>query len=440
MQTLHLSDVRCFRNSVDVPLTPLTFFVGENSAGKSTALALIRLAWDVAYSTLTPNFNEEPFLLGSYEHIAHYHGGRGKRTTSFSIGLTDKSTDGDSKVIARFIDSGGQPELDQWTLSSGNMSITLCLAGEQSGRASIQYKGMIIPIPKSLEFIHLARTLNQGPLHVIGFLAFRLHEQPELQEQIAQSASVTRDVIKTIAGILRRLSTFARGRTLRPYAMAPIRSRPSRTYEPTSATPTPEGTHTPTSLARIYRPSAPAQQAKQQELLKGFGSATGLFSILGVRRLGNSRKTSDPFQVTVRLPDQQGDRNIVDVGYGVSQVLPVVVDLLAHPSNVMLLQQPEVHLHPRAQAELGSFLAQRTNQSDRIIVETHSDYLIDRVSMAVRRQQIPAENVSVLFFDRNPSGNVDIHPLKYDSNGQLQDPPPQYRSFFLKEQDRLLGG
>src|SRR5436305_12090662 len=89
MDKLLLKDIRCFRGEHVAPLAPLTILVGENSTGKSTLLALTRIAWDIAYGATEPDFNEEPFQLGAYDELAHYHGGRGKRATSFSVGFSD---------------------------------------------------------------------------------------------------------------------------------------------------------------------------------------------------------------------------------------------------------------------------------------------------------------------------------------------------------------
>ena len=80
-------------------------------------------------------------------------------------------------------------------------------------------------------------------------------------------------------------------------------------------------------------------------------------------------------------------RNLVDVGYGVSQALPVITELLDHdadPPKLFLLQQPEIHLHPKAQAALGSLLCTVAGIGRQLIVETHSDYLLDRVRMDIR--------------------------------------------------------
>jgi len=106
-----------------------------------------------------------------------------------------------------------------------------------------------------------------------------------------------------------------------------------------------------------------------------------------------------------------------------------------------LLQQPEVHLHPRAQAELGSFLAVLAKQQNkRFVIETHSDYLVDRVRMDIRdKKGITPEDVALLYFERT-NGEATIHRLELDDQGNILNAPPGYRSFFLEEERRFLGG
>src|SRR5215210_7848518 len=83
MHRIFFENVRCFSSRQDVPLAPLTVLVGENSSGKSTVLALIRLAWDLVNTLRTPDFNEEPFLLGAYDQITSNLGA----PDSFAIGI-----------------------------------------------------------------------------------------------------------------------------------------------------------------------------------------------------------------------------------------------------------------------------------------------------------------------------------------------------------------
>jgi hypothetical protein len=222
----------------------------------------------------------------------------------------------------------------------------------------------------------------------------------------------------------------------RPYSIAPIRTSPLRTYDPISIAPNPEGSHIPMLLASLSRSAQQGQWTTLQSALRDFGAKSGLFDEIEI--VDKGKKESDPFQVGVK----RGGRtfNLIDVGYGVSQALPILVDTLRRPSafETFLIQQPEVHLHPKAQAELGSFFANQADARRRFVIETHSDYLVDRIRMEVRRKLLTPEDVSLLYFERGKSGAT-IHNLELDANGSITNPPPGFRQFFLKEELDLLG-
>jgi len=193
-------------------------------------------------------------------------------------------------------------------------------------------------------------------------------------------------------------------------------------------------------------------QLKQR--LENFGQSAGLFDEIRIRRFGASY--SNPFQVQVRKPGKNDDkgpwRNLVDVGYGVSQALPILTELLRdnpeqqspknfHPRRPQqfLLQQPEVHLPPSAQAALVSLFCQAAGPQRQLIVETHSDNLMDRVRMDVRDgvSSLKPEDVSILFFEPHGS-EVRIHSLRLDEQGSVLGAPDGYRQFFMDETTRSL--
>ena len=175
--------------------------------------------------------------------------------------------------------------------------------------------------------------------------------------------------------------------------------------------------------------------------LERFGQDAGLFDEISVKRLGD--RGSDPFQIQVRTfgPRAKGPmRNLIDVGYGVSQVLPVITELFRDSETpVFLLQQPEVHLHPSAQAALGSLFCRIAAARRQLVIETHSDHLLDRVRMDVRDgwAKLKPEDVSILFFERGDL-DVRIHSLRLDAEGNVQGAPPGYRRFFMDETRRSL--
>ena len=135
--------------------------------------------------------------------------------------------------------------------------------------------------------------------------------------------------------------------------IAPLRSKPKRTYDPVQETTSPEGDHVPMMMMRLSR-TDDRHWRPMRESLSAFGRNSGMFSDIRVRRHG--KQMSDPFQLQVKARSGT-PANIMDVGYGVSQSLPILVDIHSHRDSLFLLQQPEVHLHPRAQAELATVFA-----------------------------------------------------------------------------------
>ena len=216
-------------------------------------------------------------------------------------------------------------------------------------------------------------------------------------------------------------------------SIAPIRSKPKRTYDPLKEAETPEGSEMPMVLMRLSATSKDEWAELKRNILD-FGKVSGLFTDIKVRHLG---KLGDPFQlqITVRGPRS----NLMDVGYGVSQVLPILVRILREKKTRFLLQQPEVHLHPKGQAELTSlFVDVIKKRQNSFVIETHSDYMIDRARIEIMKGRLNPEDVSLIYLE--PVQNkVMVHNISFDSEGNMNGVPHGYRAFFLKESDKLLG-
>jgi len=228
------------------------------------------------------------------------------------------------------------------------------------------------------------------------------------------------------------------------YDSAPVRSKPDRTYDFTKEYDDPEGSHVPLRLMRLKEIREKDWALLKDQLIR-FGKASGLFQNISVSNYG--RTLGAPFQINVKVRGPIA--NIVDVGYGVSQVLPILVQVLTSPiptggrtlagNAIHLLQQPEVHLHPKAQAELSSLLAQLALLGNRsFIVETHSDYMVDRARIEIMKGNISKDDVSLIYLE--PKKNtVKVYNISFDDMGNMIGVPPKFRSFFLKESSRLMG-
>ena len=129
-------------------------------------------------------------------------------------------------------------------------------------------------------------------------------------------------------------------------------------------------------------------------------------------------------------------RNIKDVGLGVHTVIQILKSMAAQDNSMTyLLQQPETHLHPQAEALLAKLIAQ---SNSRYIIETHADGIIDRLRICVMDGTINPDDLLILYFE-SKRGSSRIHEIHTDKHGNLEGQPSSYRSFFTKETNQLLG-
>jgi len=131
--------------------------------------------------------------------------------------------------------------------------------------------------------------------------------------------------------------------------------------------------------------------------------------------------------------------NIADVGFGVSQTLPLLVALLvAEPGRLVFIEQPEIHLHPKAQVAMAQLLIDAANRGARLIVETHSSLLILALQAAVADQTISPDRISMNWFTRDPEGQTIVTRADIGADGSYGDWPSDFDEVELDLQDRYM--
>ena len=433
-KALILRDVRCFQGEQRGGLRPVTLLVGENSTGKTTFLGcywVLHRMFSRSYFGHEPDFNEEPFPMGSFRDVVRSRRGPGGRIDEFRLGLEVESAHGGMppySVLVTFREKGSQPVVSSLRFDFRSDSF-LELQPAPGGGTAFRIPSRTVEAPVPFD----------EAMFEVGFLT-----APD-RENLPGELSGLQPVADYLRGLFRRPEATAGRRRAIPFwlprlpalvPVAPLRSKPRRTYDPVRETASPKGEHVPMRMMRLNRTEKGGWTSLHDDLV-AFGRGSGLFSDIKVKSHG--RQMSDPFQLQVKV--RSGPHaNIMDVGYGVSQSLPILVDVMAATGRTFLLQQPEVHLHPRGQAELASLFVEAAagKRGNRFLIETHSDYIIDRVRISVRKRILKPDDVSILYFE--PAGAaVTIHALTLDAEGNLRNAPAGYRDFFLKETDRLLG-
>lgn len=132
-----------------------------------------------------------------------------------------------------------------------------------------------------------------------------------------------------------------------------------------------------------------------------------------------------------------------NVGFGISYVLPIVLALLtAENGKIIVIENPESHIHPRGQVELGQLIGLASKTGAQIFVETHSDHILNGIRVAVKEKQISKDLVNILYFDKTTNDTesyTHIHKLKVDNNGILSDEPEGMLDEWGNQLLKLLG-
>jgi predicted ATPase len=131
-------------------------------------------------------------------------------------------------------------------------------------------------------------------------------------------------------------------------------------------------------------------------------------------------------------------RRPTHVGFGLAYVLPIVVACLtARPHSLLLLENPEAHLHPQGQSAMARLTCAAAAAGAQVIVETHSDHILNGVRLAVKREILAAEDVVLHYFDRQDHG-VRITSPAIGADGMLSQWPPGFFDEWDRSLDQLL--
>ena len=130
----------------------------------------------------------------------------------------------------------------------------------------------------------------------------------------------------------------------------------------------------------------------------------------------------------------------VNVGFGLTQIFPIVVAALsAAEEDILLIENPEVHLHPAGQAMMGQFLAEVAKGGVQVILETHSDHILNGIRRAVKQEIIEPENVALHFFKPRLEAAAQVESLQLDKSGNVDFWPDGFFDQFDKDMDYFAG-
>lgn len=421
---LHLKQFKSWTDTGRVTLAPVTLVLGTNSSGKSSLIqSLLLLKQTVESPDRTIHLNlggddaTDLFNFGDFKSI-HKQGARDRH---FSIDFSFKRISAGQRrervKAGRFAasytrNSAGSPVIKDLRLQDSEDGHCFRTERETRGAFSV-----------FVDDAWLDKSRDYAPERSIAF------SRPALS-LLGDKGNLAEDISLAIDSELKALTY-----------LGPLRRQPERDYVWNRAQPGKigiDGRHAIDALLAstlLHR----AQSPERNRILNSVSNwlqKMNLADQLRLHQVGRSNR----YEVVV--DSHKVSANLRDVGIGVSQVLPVLtVAFFAPPGSTVVLEEPEIHLHPLAQSLLAELFAEVSlERRIQFIVETHSEHLFRRMQTLIARQTIRLENCAMYFVKRDETGSH-LDRLEVDDYGRVRNWPPQFFGDALgetAEQARLM--
>ena len=421
-----------------IDLAPITGLFGTNSSGKSALLHLLLLLKQTVDSpdrSQVLNFGDEKTFvsLGAFPDIIYRHNRRSMLTMGISWNLPEQFEIVDPAKKRQVVISGREIGFLTELMESPARRVIVNRLGYKVASFEISmgrkkgtsYKYLLSP--KGGKNYKLTRIRGRPwdlppPVKCYGF--------PDQVKSYYQNAGFLSDFELMFEELFSRI-----------YYLGPLREHPKRQYFWTGEQPADVGQRGEKAIDALLSSREGSEKISRGRGVKRFTLEEYVAYWLRHLELIDSFKVeslapeSNLYRVRVRKTQKSSDVLITEVGFGVSQVLPVLVlCYYVPPGSVILLEQPEIHLHPRVQAGLADVIidAVKTRQIQ-VIVESHSEHLLRRLQRRIAEESF-SEQDAKFYFCKNVEGTSELITLEVDLFGNILNWP---EGFFGEEFEEI---
>ena len=424
---VRLENFKSWEDTGEVPLKPITGFFGPNSSGKSSllqSLLLMKQTDDSPDRGVGLHFGDEKTLvdLGDFESVIHKHDT--ERTLKFSLGWDARLSAEQELVIPDDYGGGTVVEGDYtgFELEVGELS--------RDSKRSLILERVSYQVADGREFGLRRLPSQEGhaefpgnstferKLPKVGFhrLPYYVTDEPEAEDFfLALQFELTM--------VLRNL-----------YYLGPFRANPRRIYAWSGAQPLnmgPAGEYVVDAMLAFRQQGdgvidePDADLVAIDEYVAGWLKRLSLVHDFRVEALATNRRI---FEVKVQQSIGSPEVLLADVGFGVSQILPVLVLCFYVPlKSTLILDHPDIHLHPSAQAGLADvFIDAWKKHAVQILFESHSEHLLRRLQRRIAERTIDQDDVSLFFCSTDGSGGSTLSQLNVDEFGNISNWPKDF--------------
>ena len=427
---LRLENFKSWRDTGNIALKPITGFFGPNSSGKTSLFQALLLMKQTADSSDRGVFHfgdgKTPVDLGDFESVVHEHDT--DRTLKFSLDWNskDKIVIPDAYAngtVAEGDDIGFEVETREESIGSGKSLILEGMAYRIAGRRFGMRR-----VPGRMDYDLFARGAD-----------FDLsHRTDEANDYLRPSKFYDFPywAVKPLGGLVFQFELQYGLKLLLDdlYYLGPLRAYPNRIYRRSGGQPIDMGQTGESAVDAILSSQERGERIGQSfnsslptidEYVAAWLKRLGLVHDFRVEVLAEGRRI---FEVKVRKSPNSAEVLLTDVGFGVSQILPVLVLCFYVPQgSTVILEQPDIHLHPSVQAGLADvFIDAWKKHNVQILFESHSEHLLHRLQRRIAEGEIRENDVGLFFCSTDGSGGSSISQLEVDQFGNISNWPKDF--------------
>lgn len=420
---MQMKNFKSWQDTGDVTIAPLTGFFGANSSGKSSLLQMLLLLKQTTESSdrnlvlKTGSLQEGYVNLGTVQEITH-----GDATDlSLSVGWTlpepimvpiprarTRAPLSINQLLFSTEIAATQQNIHvkQFDYTSEHFTVGMKRVEQERYDLTVLIDGKKPQRPRARPRVQLAK-----PQKCYGF-----SDEALLYYQQTDYLS---DLMLNFEQQFRRL-----------YYLGPLRGYPERIYTWAGERPTDVGLKGELTIAallagkneRVY--PGRGKQPKLEQRIAEWLVTMGLAAAFETRPL---QKGGIQYEVRIRRHEKSHEVLLPDLGFGVSQVLPVLVlCYYAPPGSTIILEQPEIHLHPAVQSALADvFIDVIKHRKVQLILESHSEHLLRRLQLRIAQEQLLPADIALYFCDI-ADGISQIKQLNVDQFGNIRNWPKDF--------------
>ncbi len=441
-----LENFKAWRASGKLRLAPITVLFGTNSAGKTSIPQLLLLLKQTAESSdrqRALHFGDHRTLVDLGDMLSIVHGHDRRRVLRFELDWTlqhpleikdaynsVRHKTSDLRFYATIRGEGEHPQprvrrMGYEFQSADGEPVRIGLKeAEKKGKYTLETSGYD-PVRRQMRAWKLPT-----PGHFFGF--------PDEAVAYYQNTGFVNDLRLEMSRLLESI-----------HYVGPLREHPHRLYQWSGETPIHVGSRGERAVEAILAAGDRRFNLGGRKRYKTLDIVVaerlqkmGLIHEFRVVPVARGRKE---YEVRVRTKEGASEVLLTDVGFGVSQVLPVIVECFYVPRrSIVIFEQPEIHLHPRVQAELADVFIDAIRAREdgvprdvQFIIESHSEHFLRRLQRRIAEESLNPEDAALYFVDQQ-AGEASIHTLEVDKYGRIDNWPDGFFGDALGETEAQM--